>query len=97
MNIKQSARPGLGLVAVLMPLAACAPVDRGVGTSFRSNIAVQSVNPDARYDEPLTSADGVKTAAAIERYRTDDINKPKGIKTTTAGQGGSPAGPGATN
>lgn len=95
MNIKSAATLGLSMVA-LASLAACAPVDRGFGTSFRSNIAVQTVEPDVRYDQPMVSNDGVKAAGAIERYRTDDIKKPKGIKTTT-GQIGSSAGSGATN
>jgi hypothetical protein len=70
-----------------MGLAACTPVDAGMGESVRTNIAVQTIDPDPVYDEPAL-VEGSKMAPAVERYRTDKVKKPVGIKTTS-GTGGS--------
>jgi len=84
------------LVAAAIPLglAACTPIDEGFGDSVRTNIAVQTVDPDPAYDGPWEEASGAKTAAAVERYRTDKVKQPKGIRTTTGitGGGGSSGG-----
>ncbi len=75
--------------AMLPGLAACTPIDAGFGDSVRTNMAVQTVEPDPAYDGPWEEASGAKTAAAVERYRTDKVKQPKGIRTTTGITGGS--------
>ena len=80
--------PRLTVSAILAAtgLTACTPVDAGMGESVRTNIAVHTIDPDPVYDEPALVAGG-KMAPAVERYRTDKVKKPVGIKTTS-GTGG---------
>lgn len=74
---------GLGLI-----LGACTPVDSGFGESVRTNLAVQTIDPDPKYDAADLTFSGQKGAAAVERYRTDKVKPPKGIRTTESiGQG----------
>lgn len=89
MNIKLAA-----LVAALM-LGACTPVDAGFGDSVRTNLAVQTVEPDPLYNGVDQSFSGQRGAAAVERYRTDNVKRPKGIRTTTGISGGSGASGGS--
>lgn len=79
----------LAVAALLPGLAACTPVDPGFGESTRVNIAVQAVDPDPVYDDMLAEASGAKVAPAVERYRTDRVKPPKGIRTTSGISGGS--------
>lgn len=87
MNIDR-ATSGVCAVLATLALTGCTPVDAGFGSSVRTNIVVQTVEPEANYAEPLASADGQKAGAAIERYRTDKVTQPKGIRTTNVGQSG---------
>jgi type IV pilus biogenesis protein CpaD/CtpE len=68
-------------------------MDAGFGDSVRTNLAVQTIDPDPVYDNSSTVS-GEKMAAGVERYRTDKVKQPKGIKTTS-GASGSSAGGGA--
>lgn len=80
----------LAAAALLPGLAACTPVDVGFGDSTRVNAVAQAIDPDPVYDDALASASGDKMAPAMERYRTDKVKQPKGIRTTTGitGAGG---------
>ncbi len=80
------------LAVPLLGLAACAPVDAGMGNSVRTNIAVQTIDPDPVYAEPHATASGDKMAAAVERYRTDQVKQPRSIRTTSGVSGGSSGG-----
>jgi len=51
--------------------------------------AAQVVDPEPQYDNPVPTTDAAKSAAAVERYRTDRVKKPDTISTTD-GQSGSP-------
>lgn len=76
-------RASLLLAVSLLGLSGCTPMDPGFGESTRLNAAVQTIDPEPAYDEELASASGDKMAPAIERYRTDKVKAPKGIKTTS--------------
>lgn len=80
---------GLGLC-----LTACTPMDSGFGDSVRTNIAAQTIDPDPVYNEADISASGEKMAAGVERYRTDKVKSPKGIRTTSGVSGGAASGGG---
>jgi hypothetical protein len=82
----------IALMLAPLGLAACTPVDTGFGDSVKSNAAAQVIDPDVRYDGPLAVASGTRMAPAVERYRTDKVKVPKGIRTTNAGTTGSGSG-----
>ena len=85
MLIERLARAALPVAFVL---AGCTPIDTGFGDSVKTNMAVHVIDPDTTYDAPLASAAGAKMAPAVERYRTDKVKPPKGIRTTNSGSGG---------
>ena len=87
----------LMLAALLQGLAACTPVDVGFGESTRVNAATQVIDPAPEYDEALASASGDKMAPAVERYRTDKVKQPKGIRTTRSISGNGGGGGAGTN
>jgi hypothetical protein len=61
----------------------------------RSNYAQQVINPEPRYERTLVEGgDGTKSAAAVERYRTDKVKKPESIRSTQRSSGGSGGGGG---
>lgn len=73
-------------VLALALLSGCTANDPGMGDAVRANHAAQIVDPEPQYAEAMT-ADGSQTASAQERYRTDKVKKPVGVKTTTGGSG----------
>lgn len=82
--------------ALLLPLlAGCTANDPTFGGAVRSNYAMQVINPDPHYEGTLVEGgDGQRSAAAVERYRTDKVKKPQSIRTTS-GTGGGGSGGGA--
>ena len=86
MNIETRLGAALALAGMT---AACTPTDVTFGNAVRTTLAAQVVDPDPRYEEPVPTTDAAKTAAAVERYRTDRVKKPESIRTTD-GQSGSP-------
>ena len=71
-------------------LAGCTANDPTFGGAVRSNYAVQVINPEPRYEGTLTEGgDGARSAAAIERYRTDKVKKPESIRSTQRSSGSS--------
>ena len=94
MNIN---RPLLLMAALLPGLAACTPIDVGFGDSTRLNAEVQTIDPAPVYDEALASVSGNKMAPAVERYRTDKVKQPRGIRTTRSISGSGSGSGGGTN
>ena len=85
----------LTLAAMLLApvLAGCTPNDPTLGGAVRSNYALQVINPDPQYEGTLVEGgDGTKSAAAVERYRTDKVKKPASIRTTQSMSGGGGGG-----
>ncbi|WP_327752122.1 hypothetical protein VVT58_06145 [Sphingobium sp. SJ10-10] len=82
--------------ALLLPLlAGCTANDPTFGGAVRSNYAMQVINPDPHYEGTLVEGgDGQRSAAAVERYRTDKVKKAQSIRTTS-GTGGGGSGGGA--
>ena len=89
-----------GPLAVLL-LAGCDTLnqnnlspDPGFGEAAKYNAAVQIIDPDPVYDpdgaQPGDSGD--KGAAAVKRYRTDQVKRVETM-TTTSGGSGSGSGP----
>jgi hypothetical protein len=83
----------------LLPLAAgCAsvpsileqPGDAAFGEANRQTMMAQVIDPEPVYDESMVGS-GEHAAAAVERYRTDTVKEPEGIRTTegTSSAGGS--------
>jgi type IV pilus biogenesis protein CpaD/CtpE len=71
-------------------LAGCTANDPTFGGAVRSNYAVQVINPEPRYEGALAEGgDGARSAAAIERYRTDKVKKPESIRSTQRSSGSS--------
>lgn len=77
------------IVALAATTAACTPTDVTFGNAVRTTMAAQVVDPEPRYDNPVPTTDAAKSAAAVDRYRTDRVKKPESISTTD-GQSGSP-------
>ncbi|ANI78854.1 MULTISPECIES: hypothetical protein [Sphingobium] len=84
----------LAVLLVAPALAGCTTNDPTFGGAVRSNYAQQVINPDPRYEGTLVEGgEGTRSAAAVERYRTDKVKEPKSIRTTS-GSGGSGGGSG---
>ena len=77
------------ILALAVTAAACTPTDVTFGNAVRTTMAAQVVDPDPQYAEPVPATDAAKSAAAVERYRTDRVKRPDTISTTD-GQSGSP-------
>lgn len=72
-------------------LSACSttdfyPVDETFGDSVRHNIAVQVVNPEGLASGETPAGDGSRSAIAVTRYRTDQVEKPKLLRTADVGE-----------
>ena len=91
----------LGGPLALLLLAGCDTLnqnnlspDPGFGEAAKYNAAVQIIDPDPVYDpdgaQPGDSGD--KGAAAVKRYRTDQVKRVETM-TTTSGGSGSGSGP----
>lgn len=67
-------------------------VDPGFGEAVKYNAAVQTIDPAPVYTEMDAQAgeSGAKGAAAVRRYRTDEVKEIEEIQTTT-GQSGGPS------
>lgn len=82
----------LSLAAMLLvpALAGCTANDPTFGGAVRSNYALQVINPEPRYEGTIVEGgEGTRSAAAVERYRTDRVKKPATISTTSgSGSGG---------
>ena len=80
----------LSLAALLIApaLAGCTTNDPTFGGAVRHNYALQVINPDPRYEGTLVEGgEGTRSAAAVERYRTDRVKKPATISTTSGTSG----------
>lgn len=78
------------LAAALLILVAtgCTPIDTTLGGAVRHNIAVQTVDPDPKYDgELIEGGNGERGAKAVTRYRKGEVKQPATM-STTAGSGG---------
>lgn len=85
----------MGMALLAIPLAACTPNDPTLGGAARHNYALQVIDPDPQYaGTPNEGASGDKAEAAMERYRTDKVKKPQGIRTTSGISGGGGSGGG---
>jgi len=93
--------------AACLALCACSTVNKNIGQddvafgeAAKYNAAVQIINPDPVYaeDSAKPGDSGVKGAAAVKRYRSDEVNARHkaevnsaraGVLSTTQGTGGS--------
>jgi hypothetical protein len=57
-----------------------------LGQAVRTNIAVQTVNPEGSSADVAASA--ARTAAAVKDYQTDNVEKPSGAGTLIIQSGG---------
>jgi hypothetical protein len=96
--------------AACFALAGCSSVNKNIGSedialgeAVKYNAAIQTINPDPVYaeDSAKPADSGVKGAAAVKRYRSDEVNarhkaeasaaKSSGLSTTqSTGGGGGP-------
>ena len=81
-------------VAVVALLAGCSGQlkeagggDPFLGEAVKYNAAVQTINPDPVYTADMAKPgdNGDKGAAAVERYRTDQVKDAKPVKTNESG------------
>ena len=56
--------------------------DPGFGEANRATFAAMVVNPDPQYDTPIPATSAQHAAAAIERYRNDEVKQPERVSTT---------------
>ncbi|AMK18458.1 MULTISPECIES: hypothetical protein [Sphingobium] len=89
-------RLSLAAMLAVPALAGCTANDPTFGGAVRANYAQQVINPEPRYDGTIVEGgDGSKSAAAVERYRTDKVKKPATISTTQGSGGGAGGGSGS--
>ena len=64
-------------------------VDPSFGEAVKYNIAVQTIDPAPVYGEldAQPGESGAKGAAAVQRYRTDQVKQVEQIQTTEGGGG----------
>ncbi|MGQ7829469.1 hypothetical protein [Altererythrobacter sp. Z27] len=88
MNSKSST---IAILSLGLALGGCATVadqeflgyqDPGFGEANRATFAAMVVNPDPKYDTPIPATSAAHAAAAIERYRNDQVKKPERVSTT---------------
>ncbi len=76
-----------------LALAACTPIDTGLGDTIRANQALHVIDPGPVVDDdaPILTS-GARAAAAAERYRKGEVKKPAAVSTTgtASGAGGPP-------
>lgn len=89
----------LALAVSLAGLAGCntlnpvsGSVDPAFGEAVKYDMAIQVIDPDPIYDEAGAQPgdSGAKGAAAVERYRSDQVKQVEQIQTTTTTGGGGP-------
>ncbi|HAU22553.1 MAG TPA: hypothetical protein DCS24_08165 [Erythrobacter sp.] len=56
--------------------------DPGFGEANRATFAAMVINPDPQYDTPIPATSAQHAAAAIERYRKDEVKQPERVSTT---------------
>ena len=87
-------KPTYMLLALsLTAVAACAPVDPGMGEALRYDMAIQTVNPDPVYQEDGAQPgdNGEKGAKAVKAYRSG-ATKPLQVQSASGTGGGSTPG-----
>ena len=79
-------------------LAACTPVDPGLGEAVKYDMAIQTVNPDPVYPEDGAQPgdNGEKGATAVKNYRKGQTKGLQVMTTASGGGGGSGGGSGGT-
>ena len=81
------------LIASAGLTAGCTPIDVGLGDAHRHNVALQTLDPDPRYEGVvLEGGSGDLAAAASKRYREGKVIPPVTIKTSTTTGGGGGGG-----
>lgn len=80
--------------AALALLAACSPVDVGLGEAVKYDMALQTINPDPVYaaDAAKPGSSGARAAAAAERYRKGTVKPVEEIRSTQSSSGSSGSG-----
>ena len=77
------------LIASAGLAAGCTPIDMELGEAHRHNVALQTLDPDPRYEGVvLEGGSGDLAAAANKRYREGKVTPPVTIKTSTSTTGG---------
>ncbi len=86
------------LALTLTGLAACAPVDPGMGEALRYDMAIQTENPDPVYPEDGAQPgdSGEKGAKAVKAYRSG-TTKALQVQSASGSGGGAGGGTGAGN
>ena len=76
------------------PLPQAGSLDAGFGEVAKHNAAVQIIDPDPVYtaEDAQPGDSGAKAAAAVRRYRTDNVKDTEPASTRRRG-GGSGSGP----
>lgn len=74
---------------LILAVAGCTPIDTTLGGAVRHNIAVQTVDPNPKYDgELIEGGNGERGAKAVTRYRKGEVKQPATMSTTAGGGGG---------
>lgn len=89
-------------IAAVITLAGCntanshiGDTDPFMGESVKYNAAIQTINPEPVYppDGALPGDSGVKGAAAVKRYRSDQVKRVETMGTTSSSGGSGGSGP----
>jgi hypothetical protein len=78
----------LGAAGLLVVLSACQQIDPAgadtFGNAVAHNMELQVVNPEPTHAAGPPELSGSRAALAIGRYETDQVEKPRDFRTTTA-------------
>ena len=80
------------MLAGIVLLSACSPVDPSFGEAVRYDMAIQTVNPDPVYPEGSAEpgASGTTAASAAERYRKGTVKPVERVTSTSTSSGSGP-------
>ncbi|HEY0625767.1 MAG TPA: hypothetical protein VGD10_03445 [Allosphingosinicella sp.] len=74
------------LLAALVTLSGCAPIDRGFGEALRWDLAQQVIDPDPSYEgEEMEGGSGEHAADAVDRYYKGTVKQPATLGTSSSG------------
>ena len=87
MSFKPSIHGPLLIVSGLM-FAGCTPIDHSLGEALKYDMALQTIDPDPVYPEggAQPGDHGEKAAAAVQRYRKDQVKQVEVQRTSTGPQ-----------
>jgi len=88
MSCKELAMRILSIALLGLAASACTPNDVTLGGAMKHDVAMQTIDPQPRYNgTEMEGGSGDHAASAMERYRKGTVKEPQTIKTTEGATG----------